>query len=136
MSEKLKSRKLIVFTITFIAVGVLSIANARLNLGLPSSDLLYLVIASATYILGQGYVDAKQQTVKELPAEDISTSITNIVKSELDKVGVAKNMPIEEIIDALKPILMKELCNLSVSQGVSEPTQTVTDAAEPTQAAS
>lgn len=99
---------------------ILVLLNSIVKLGMPTEDVLYLVIVSASYILGQGYVDAKRQPVKEFPIEDISTSVTHIVKAELEKLAVLKDLPLEQIVDAIKPILMKELYNLSVSLSVPE----------------
>lgn len=42
---------------------------------------------SPSYILGKGYVDAKQQPVKEFPIEDFAQSLTNIIQAELAKTS-------------------------------------------------
>ncbi len=105
MSDKLKSRKLW----AFIGIVALVLANFIFRLGMPSEDVLYLVIASASYILGQGYVDAKQQKVDVLPSADLANSVTNIIQAEIAKTGFGKNLPMEEILAMFKTILGEEL---------------------------
>lgn len=126
--DKLKSRKLWAFVITFIVVCFLAIGNAVFGWGLPNSDLLYLVIVAASYILGQGYVDAKQQPVQTLPAEDVTNSITNILKAEVEKLGNGNNIPMESIIEA---VLQQELSNLSVAVNVTPTAQIATTTTAP-----
>ena len=117
MSDKLKSRKLWVF----IALVLLTVVNYLFGLGMPPSDVMYLVILGASYILGQGYVDAKQQKVDVLPSEDLTNSVTNIIQAEIQKLGFGKNLPMEQIIDVLKPILQQEIARLSVSLSYQTP---------------
>lgn len=105
MSEKLKSRKLWVF----IALVALIVCNYLFGLGMPTPDVLYLVILGASYILGQGYVDAKQQPTKDLPVGDILQSFTNIIQAELGKLDFGKNIPPEKILMMLTPIFKQIL---------------------------
>ena len=100
MSEKLKSRKLW----AFIGIIVLVLANFIFKLAMPSEDVLYLVIAVSSYILGQGYVDAKQQKVDVFPSADLANSFTNIIQAELAKTGFGKNLPMEDILTFLKEL--------------------------------
>jgi hypothetical protein len=123
MPGKLKSRKLWVF----IALVALFVGNYLFNLGMPPSDLSYLMILGVSYILGQGYVDAKQQPVKDFPVNDITQAMSDIVQVELNKFDFAKNVPIEKIIEALTPILKYELQVLIKAQDTSK--TTVSDAA-------
>ena len=111
--EKLKSRKLW----AFIATALLVVFNALFNLGMPPSDVLYLVIASASYILGQGYVDAKQQPVKEFPVDNVTNSVSNIIQAELAKIDFGNNVPLEKIIEGLMPVMEQALGNLSLTIG-------------------
>ncbi|SHH15323.1 hypothetical protein [Desulfosporosinus lacus] len=112
MSDKLKSRKLW----AFVAATILVLINSIAKLGMPTEDVLYLVIVSASYILGQGYVDARQQPVKGFPIEDIAQSFTNIIQTELSKTPFGKNLPIESILDIVKTLVKLELGKLNVSE--------------------
>ncbi len=117
MSDKLKSRKLWVF----IGVAILVLFNSIFKLGMPTEDVLYLVIVSASYILGQGYVDAKQQPVKEFPIDDISQSFTNIIQAELSKINFSKeDLPMDSILDIVKTLIKQELGKLNVSLNLAE----------------
>lgn len=109
MSDKLKSRKLWVL----IALVALIVGNYLFGLGMPPADVLYLVILGASYILGQGYVDAQQKPVQQFPVEDVSQSVLNIVKTELEKTGFGQNTPLEKILEGLMPIFKQELGKLS-----------------------
>ena len=111
MSEKLKSRKLW----AFVGIVVIVLLNFVLKLGMPPEDVLYLVIASSSYILGQGYVDAKQQKVGILPSVDLADSVTNIIKSEIAKTGFGKNLPMEELLTMFKGIIAQELAKINTS---------------------
>lgn len=68
MLDKLKSRKLW----AFVGVTILVLVNSIFQLGISTDDVLYLAFVSASYILGQGYVDAKRQLVKDFPIGDIA----------------------------------------------------------------
>jgi len=109
MFEKLKSRKLWAFIGTVLIV----LLNFVFKLGMPSEDVLYLVIASSSYILGQGFVDAKQQKVGILPSVDLANSVTNIIQAEIAKTGFGKNLPIEEILTMFKGIITQELAKIN-----------------------
>jgi len=109
MSDRLKSRKLW----ALIGLVLLVIGNYVFTLGMPPSDVLYLVILGASYILGQGFVDANQQPVKDFPVDAVSQSVTNIIQSELSKTGFGKNLPMEDILDMLKNLMHQELGKLS-----------------------
>jgi len=122
MFEKLKSRKLW----AFVGVAILVLLNTIFKLGMPTEDVLYLVIVAASYILGQGYVDAKQQPVKEFPIEDVSTSLTNIIQTELSKSGLVKNLPMDSILDIVQTLMKQELSKSSISLNVSEAEKVVT----------
>jgi len=111
MSDKLKSRKLWVF----IALVALVAVNFIFKLGMPSEDVFYLVLLGASYILGQGYVDAKKQPVQGFPAEDVSTAVTNIIQAELTKTGFGKNLPIEDILNMFKAVMRQELGKLNIT---------------------
>ena len=115
MSDKLKSRKLWAFIATFIV----ALANFVFSLGMPAQDVLYLVGLTASYILGQGYVDAKQQPVKELPVADITNSFAAIIQTELAKIPAVKDLPIADIMDAFKVLLSGELAKVNVGQTLS-----------------
>lgn len=121
MPTKLQSRKLWVF----IAIVALIVANYVFGLGMPAQDLLYLVIIGASYILGQGYVDGKQQPTQQFPVDDVSQSITNIIQAEISKTGFGKNLPMEDILSILKNLMRQELGKLSFT--VATPTDTVID---------
>lgn len=125
MSDKLKSRKLW----ALIGIVALVIMNYIFGLGMPPADVLYLVILGASYILGQGFVDAKQQPVQKFPTDDFIQSVTNIIQAELSKLDFAKNVPMEKIIDALTPIFKQELQNLSFT--LDTPKITVATPSEP-----
>lgn len=109
MSDKLKSRKLW----AFIGIVALVLVNFIFKLGMPEQDVLYLVIATASYILGQGYVDAKQQKVSVLPSEDLANSVTNIIQAEIAKTGFGKNLPMEQIFTMVRGIMKQELSNVN-----------------------
>jgi hypothetical protein len=109
MSDKLKSRKLWVL----IVLVVLVVCNYRFGLGMPPGDVFYLVILGASYILGQGYVDAKQQPVPEFPTNDVIQSVSNIIQAEVGKLDLKKDIPIEKFIEALTPILKEEFQKLN-----------------------
>jgi len=109
MSDKLKSRKLW----AFIGIVALVMANFVFKLGMPTEDVLYLVMASASYILGQGYVDAKQQKVDVLPSADFANSVTNIIQAEIAKTGFGKNLPMEEILAMFQGIMSQELSKVN-----------------------
>jgi len=111
MSEKLKSRKLWAFILTALLV----VANFIFTLGIPSADVLYLVGLTASYILGQGFVDAKQQKVATFPVEDFTNSVSSIIQAEIEKTGFGKNLPMESIIDLIKTIMKQEIGKLSVT---------------------
>ena len=126
MSDKLKSRKLW----AFIGIVALVMANFVFKLGMPTEDVLYLVIASASYILGQGYVDAKQQKVDVLPSADLANSVTNIIQAEIAKTGFGKNLPMEEILAMFKTIMSQELSKINtftISPAVAAAVVDVTD---------
>lgn len=105
MFEKLKSRKLW----AFVGIVLIVLLNFVFKLGMPPEDVLYLVIASSSYILGQGIVDAKQQKVGILPSVDLTNSVTNIIQSEIAKTEFGKNLSIEEILTMFKGIIAQEL---------------------------
>ena len=109
MSDKLKSRKLWAFIATF----VIALANFVFGLGMPAQDVLYLVGLTASYLLGQGYVDAKQQKVDVLPSADLANSLTNIIQAEIAKTGFGKNLPMEEIFDMFRGIMKQELSSVN-----------------------
>ena len=109
MFEKLKSRKLWAFVGTVLII----LLNFVFKLGMPPEDVLYLVIASSSYILGQGIVDAKQQKVGILPSVDLANSVTNIIQAEIAKTGFGKNLPIEEILTMFKGIITQELAKIN-----------------------
>lgn len=112
MLDKLKSRKLW----AFVSVAIMVLVNSIFKLGMPTEDVLYLVIVSASYILGQGYVDAKQQPVKEFPIGDIAQSFTNIIQAELSKTNFGKEIPIDSILDIVKTLVNQELGKLNVTE--------------------
>ena len=122
MSDKLKSRKLWVF----IVVAILVLFNSIFKLNMPTEDVLYLVIVSASYILGQGYVDAKQQPVNEFPIEDISQFFTNIIQAELSKINFSKDLPLDSILDIVKTLIKQELGKSNVLLNLLEPEMAVT----------
>ena len=124
MSNKLKSRKLW----AFIGVAIMVLFNSVFKLGLPKEDVLYLVIVSASYILGQGYVDAKQQPVKDFPVDDISQSFTDIIQAELSKINFSKDLPMDSILDIVKTLIKQELGKLNVSLNLAEQETAVTAA--------
>jgi uncharacterized protein (DUF2062 family) len=101
MFTKLNSRKLWVFGI----LAILVVCNYAFDFGLPSEDLLYLIILGGSYILGQGFVDAKQQTVQDFPVD----LVTDLISAELQKLGQGTNVPMEKIIELLIPILKQTL---------------------------
>ena len=107
----LKSRKLWAFIITALLV----VANNIFSLGWPTNDVLYLITLTASYILGQGYVDAKQQVVTHFPVDDFSASVTNIIHAEIAKTGFGKNLPMESIIDLVRTVVQQEMSTLSIS---------------------
>lgn len=107
--ENLKSRKLW----AFIGAAILVIANYVFKLGMPTEDVIYLVSLASVYILGQGYVDAKRQPVKEFPVDDFTNSISNIIQAELSKLDFSKNVPMEKVIEGLTPIMKQVLGNLT-----------------------
>lgn len=117
MSDKLKSRKLWVF----IALVLLVVGNYLFGLGMPPADVLYLVILGASYILGQGYVDAKQQPVKEFPVNDVTQSFTSIMQAELGKIDFGQNFPLEKILEALTPIMKQKLGKLTFTLDTPAP---------------
>jgi len=112
MLGKVKSRKLW----AFVGVAILVLVNSIAKLGMPTEDVLYLSIVTASYILGQGYVDAKQQPVKEFPIEDIAQSFTSIIQAELSKTSFGKEIPIDSILDIVKTLVKQELGKLNVSE--------------------
>ncbi|KJR48382.1 hypothetical protein UF75_1180 [Desulfosporosinus sp. I2] len=112
MLDKLKSRKLW----AFVSAAILVMVNSIAKLGMPTEDVLYLVIVSASYILGQGYVDAKQQPIKEFPIEDITQSFTHIIQAELAKSDIAKDLPMDSILDIVRTLIKQELGKLSTVQ--------------------
>lgn len=116
MSDKLKSRKLWVF----IALVALVVGNYLFGLGMPAQDVLYLVILGASYILGQGYVDGKQQPVKQFPVDDVSQSVLSIIKAELEKTGFGQNTPLEKILESLMPVFKQELGKLTFTVAAPE----------------
>ncbi|MHB1651376.1 MAG: hypothetical protein ACYCVD_02730 [Desulfitobacteriaceae bacterium] len=127
MLDKLISRKLWVL----IGIVALIVANYVFGLGMPPQDVLYLVIIGASYILGQGYVDAKQQPVKDFPVADITQSFMNIIQAELSKTGFGKNLPMEDILDMLKTLMRQEFGKLSftvTTPADQEPVQPVAPA--------
>lgn len=75
---------------------------------------------------GQGYVDAKQQPVKEFPIDDISQSFTNIIQAELSKTSFGKDLPIDSTLDLVKTLIKQELGKLNVSLNLSEQETAVT----------
>jgi len=109
VSEKLKSRKLW----AFVGIVLIVLLNFVFKLGMPPEDVLYLVIASSSYILGQGFVDAKQQKVGILPSVDLANSVTNIIQAEIAKTGFGKNLPMEEILTMFKAIITQELAKIN-----------------------
>ncbi len=123
MSDKLKSRKLWVF----IALVALVVGNFIFGLGMPTADVLYLVILGASYILGQGFVDAKQLPVKDFPVDDVTRSVSSIIQAELSKIDFGKNIPMEKIIEGLTPIMKQILKDFTFSAA----TPTITDPLAP-----
>jgi len=109
MSEKLKSRKLWAFIITVLII----LSDYVFTLRIPSDALLYLVGIAASYILGQGYVDAKQQPVKELPVADITSAIANIFQEEISRTNVGKTLPLDELTMMFKKILATEMSKIN-----------------------
>ena len=109
MSEKLKSRKLWAFILTALLV----VANFIFTLGIPSADVLYLVGLTASYILGQGFVDTKQQPVKELPVGDITSALADIVRAELVNTPVGKTLPLDELTAMFQKILATEMSKIN-----------------------
>jgi uncharacterized membrane protein len=97
MWDKLKSRKLLVF----VGLVLLIVSNYLFQLGMPASDVLSLVILGGSYILGQGFVDAKRQSVQEFPTDDVAQSVVNIIQAELKKLGYGNNISMEHIIKLL-----------------------------------
>jgi hypothetical protein len=93
----MKSRKLWVF----IGLVLLVVSDYFFGLGIPTSDVLYLIILGASYILGQGYVDAKRQSVSEFPLYDVMT----IIQAELKKLDYSNNFPMEKILNAISAII-------------------------------
>ena len=91
--------------------------------------MLYLVIASSSYILGQGFVDAKQQVGGILPSVDLANSVTNIIQTEIAKTGFGKNLPMEEILALFKGIIAQELAKIkpfTISPVVATPVSVAT----------
>jgi len=103
MVDKVLSRKLGVL----IGLVALVVCNYYFGLGMPPDDILYLVVLGASYILGQGYVDAKQQKVQEFPTDDVAQSIMNLIQAEQSKLGFGNNVPMEKIIEAFN-LFMKQ----------------------------
>ena len=126
MLAKLKSRKLW----AFVGITILVFFNSVFKLGMPTDDVLYLVIVSASYILGQGYVDAKQQSVKEFPIGDLAQSFTNIIQTELSKTSLGKGLPIDSILDIVQTLAEQELRVLQSTEqpGPSNVNSSATDA--------
>jgi len=96
MVDKLLSRKLGIL----IGLVALVICNYYFRLGMPPDDILYLVVLGVSYILGQGYVDAKKQPVQDFPVDAMAQSVMNLVKAEQIKLGFGNNVPMEKIIEA------------------------------------
>jgi len=105
MPEKLKSRKLWAFIGTILII----LANYIFALKMPMDALMSLVGMSSAYILGQGYVDGKQQPVKELPIGDITNSFAEIIQTELAKTKTGQSLPLDELMNMFKTILSAEL---------------------------
>jgi len=121
MFEKLKSRKLLVFVFTVLVI----IANYVFALAMPVESLMSLVIASASYILAQAYVDGKTQ-----PVGDIATAITDIVHSQIIKTPVGKTLPLDELTIMFEKILEDRLSKLNVLTLVT-PAPVVSDPVDP-----
>jgi len=111
MYEQLKSRKLW----AFIGIVVLVLSNYIFKLGMPNDSVMYLVILAASYILGQGYVDAQKQPTTNFPVDDFTNSVTNIIQSEIAKTGFGKNLPMESIIEMVRVVMKQEIGKLSVA---------------------
>lgn len=123
---RLTSRKLWVFVASFIAVLV----NYIFNLKMPDQALYSLVGITSAYILGQGYVDGKQQPIKELPVNDIVSALTNIVDSQLVKIPTP--VPLDQINSMFKSMLDEALSKLNVIQlAPVNPTPTPVPVPEP-----
>ena len=91
----------------------MAIANFVFGLGMPAQDVLYLVGLTASYLLGQGYVDAKQNPVSVLPSADLANSVTSIIQAEIAKTGFGKNLPMEDILAMFKTIMSQELSKMN-----------------------
>jgi len=74
--------------------------------------------------LDKGYVDAKQQPIKEFPVEDIAQSFTHIVQTELLKTRLGNNLPIDPILDLLKTLIKQELDKFNLSEPETVVTET------------
>jgi len=110
MSEKLKSRKLWVF----ISITIVILVNYIFSLKMPTDALISLVGIAASYILGQGYVDGKQQPIKELPVTDIVNSLSDIVQTELAKTKAGQALPLDEIMPLFKNMLAAEMSKVNI----------------------
>jgi len=110
MNNKFKSRKLWAFIVTALVI----VANYAFTLNIPVQALLYLVGLTASYILGQGYVDAKQQPVKELPIADITNALGSIVEDVFARTPIGKELPLDELTILFKSVLSAELAKMSI----------------------
>ena len=63
---------------------------------MPTQDVLYLVVLAVSYILGQGYVDANQQSVNTFPIDDLTQSFSNIIQAELAKTSSTESTNTEK----------------------------------------
>jgi len=109
MSEKFKSRKLLVFIFTALVI----ISDMVFTLNMPKDALQFLAVTSIGYILGQGYVDAKQQPVTSLPVADITNSIASIIQEELAQTNIGKALPLDEMTAIFKSVLGAELSKIN-----------------------
>jgi len=107
ISPRLKSRKLWAFVVSFLVV----VANSLFDLKLPEQSLLYLLGLSASYILGQGYVDAKQQPSTVLPVGDVTDAVSNLLQTELVKFKTP--IPVDDIMAGVKVILNDSLSKMN-----------------------
>jgi len=92
--------------------------NYIFALNMPAQALMYLVVASGTYMISQGYVDAKQTNVTTFPVDDVTNAVSDIIQSQMQKTGFGNNLPMETIVELVKTVLKQELSKLFVTPEV------------------
>lgn len=103
--EKLVSRKLGAFLLTVLII----LSNYVFGLNMPADSLIALVVAAVSYITGQAYVDGKSKSIT-----DVSTVVTDIVKSQIINTPVGKTLPLDDLTAMFQKILTAELSKVNV----------------------